>query len=67
MKRFEYPSTIELETLRQAIAASPIRVVNRPSDMIPDWENVRHSSEVDAIVLAWIASHVRAGGYRRSH
>jgi hypothetical protein len=69
MKRFEYPSAGELETLRQVIAASPILVASRPapSTVIPDWENVRHSSAVDAVVLAWIASHVRTAGHRRPH
>jgi hypothetical protein len=67
MKRFEHPSANELETLRQAIAASPIVLASRPSAIIPDWENVRHSSGVDAVVLAWIASHVRAAGHRRLH
>jgi len=67
MKRFEHPSANELETLRQAIAASPIRVVSPSSTVIPDWENIRHSSGVDAVVLAWIASHVRSAGPLRLH
>jgi len=67
MKRFEHPSASDLETLRQTIAASPIVVASPRSTAIPDWEKVRHSNGVDAVVLAWIASHVRATGYRRTH
>jgi hypothetical protein len=67
MKRFEQPSANELETLRQAIAASPILAPLAPSGTIPDWENIRHSSGIDTVVLAWIASHVRASGARKAH
>jgi hypothetical protein len=32
--------------------------------LAPDWARIRRSPEVDAFVLAWIASHVR--GARRA-
>jgi hypothetical protein len=67
MKRFEHSSANELEALRQAIAASPILVASARPTAIPDWENVRHSKGVDAVVLAWIASHVAPAGCRRLH
>jgi hypothetical protein len=68
MKRLER-SANELEALRQAVAASPIRIpaLPAPAAAIPDWETRRRSDDVDAVVLAWIASHVRAGGHRRTH
>ena len=48
----------ELEEIKRAIAASPI--VSGPSWLelrLADWENTRHSADVDTVVLAWLASH----------
>ena len=64
MKRLEHLAN-ELEALRQAVAASPICIAAPAA--IPDWETRRHSDDVDAVVLAWIASYIRASGCRRAH
>ena len=53
----------KVEALVTAIANSSIKV--RPVSVASgellwsNWENVRHLPDVDAVVLAWIASHVR--------
>jgi hypothetical protein len=51
------PASVRLRALAAAIKASPIVVRVRAA---LDWASVRKSPEVDAFVLAWIASHVRA-------
>jgi hypothetical protein len=52
-----------LYALVAAIRNSPI-VLRLAAGWLPrDWARVRNSPEVDAFVLAWIASHVR--GARR--
>ena len=54
---YELPAA-ELEELKRAIAASPI--VSGPSwleQRLADWENTRHSADVDTVILAWLASH----------
>jgi len=54
-----------LPALLAAIKSSPIIV--RPAArclQALDWDSVRKSPDVDAYVLAWIASHVR--GTRRA-
>ena len=57
----------DLQALLDAITASPIIFWRRRAPVKPsgDWASVRKSGEVDAYVLAWIASHVRDS--RRSH
>ena len=53
---YELPA--DLEELKRAVAASPI--VSGPSWLemrLSDWENTRRSPDVDAVVLAWLASH----------
>jgi hypothetical protein len=69
MKRLEHSAATELEMLRQAVAASPIQVASWPASpaIVPDWQDVRHSNNIDALILAWIASHVRGAGDRRAH
>jgi hypothetical protein len=53
-----------LYALVAAIRNSPIVVRLTARGWLPcDWARVRNSPEVDAYVLAWIASHVR--GARR--
>jgi len=54
-----------LDALIAAIRRSPIvvRLVARFRH-VPDWASIRKSPDVDAYVLAWIASHVR--GPRRA-
>jgi hypothetical protein len=51
----------DLEAIMVAIANSPI-VVRRATlqALLADWENTRHSADVDEVILAWIASHVSA-------
>ena len=55
-----------LQALLTAIRRSPI-VVRLAERLLlaRDWASVRRSPEVDAYVLAWIASHTR--GRRRPH
>ena len=54
-----------LNALVAAIKRSPI-VVRLAARLrhVPDWARIRKSPDVDAYVLAWIASHVR--GPRRA-
>jgi hypothetical protein len=56
----------DLRTLLQTVAHSPIRALpaRRPEGVFTDWMKERHSAEVDALILAWIASHVRTGAQR---
>jgi hypothetical protein len=52
----------DLQALIAAIKASPIIAWARrraPARPFGDWATVRKSKDVDAYVLAWIASHVR--------
>jgi hypothetical protein len=51
----------DLRALLAAVRSSPI-VVRLAARLMParDWASVRRSPDVDAYVLAWIASHVRA-------
>jgi hypothetical protein len=60
---FEPLAEADLVSLQAAIAGSPI-VVHQFVRPIADWATIRQSAEVDAFVLAWIASHVtsRPGG-----
>ena len=50
----------DLHALLAAVRSSPI-VVRLAGRLMPaqDWASVRRSPDVDAYVLAWIASHVR--------
>jgi hypothetical protein len=57
-----------LQALLAAVKASPIFVWPRlrlSTVSFADWATVRKSGDVDAYVLAWIASHVR-GNRRRT-
>jgi hypothetical protein len=57
-------ATASVQALIEAIKRSPIimqlRTRLRP---LPNWALIRKSPDVDAVVLAWIAGHVR---HRRS-
>jgi len=49
-------------SLRIAIANSPIVLRPRAAAVmwpVADWAAIRNSPDVDAFILAWIASHVR--------
>jgi hypothetical protein len=53
---YELPA--DLEELKRAVAASPI--VSGPPWLelrLADWENTRHSADVDTVILAWLVSH----------
>ena len=56
---FESSAAADLESLRAAIASSPI-VLRSAAPVAADWATIRQSPDVDAFILAWIASHVRA-------
>jgi hypothetical protein len=56
MDKESEPAGFRLRALVALIKASPIVARVRVS---LDWARVRRSPEVDAFVLAWIASHVR--------
>ena len=52
----------DMKALIAAIQASPIVAWRRRRSAVApfgDWATVRRSGDVDAYVLAWIASHVR--------
>jgi hypothetical protein len=54
---YELPAA-DLNELGSAIANSPI--VPEPSWLevrLADWQNTRNSADVDAVILAWLASH----------
>jgi len=57
----------DLAAVLALVAGSTIVVVPARAQVpFPDWENARKSADVDALVLAWIASHVR-GPLHRGH
>jgi len=52
---YELPA--DLDELKRAVAASPI--VSGPSWLerrLSDWENTRHSADVDMVILEWLVS-----------
>jgi len=57
---FESLPVADLESLRAAIVRSPILLPSATSVRpVADWAKIRQSPDVDAFILAWIASHVR--------
>jgi len=52
----------DLDDLKTAIAHSPI-VLRRLTleARLADWQNTRRAPDVDAVILAWLASHARRG------
>ena len=50
----------DMAMLQAAVATSPILApgTRTPEGFFPDWQAARKSADVDALVLAWIASHV---------
>jgi hypothetical protein len=61
-------STGRLQALIAAIRSSPIVVRLRTGFLTAsEWARIRKSPEVDAFVLAWIASHVRESPRRPRH
>jgi hypothetical protein len=53
-------------TLLALVARSTIRFVRTPQSefLFSDWETQRKSADVDALILAWIASHVPGTAHR---
>ena len=59
---FEPLAQADPSSLRIAIANSPIVLRPRAAAVmwpVADWAAIRNSPDVDAFILAWIASHVR--------
>jgi hypothetical protein len=60
--RFMYacPAAADLHALLALVAGSSIVLVSAPRavPIFSDWETERRSDDVDALILAWIASHV---------
>lgn len=55
----------DLSAVLALVARSTITTVSRPSHLLlSDWQDKRHSSDADALVLAWIASHVQGPLHR---
>jgi hypothetical protein len=54
------PATAGLCDVLALVAASTIvlKPAPRPEPIFSDWETERRSADVDALILAWIASHV---------
>jgi hypothetical protein len=63
---FKLPAAADLRALLAAVAGSPIRSnpAPRPEALFSDWEKERKSADVDALILAWIASHVPSPAHR---
>jgi len=57
----ERPAAPDLHALQALVASSAIltRPAPLPEALFADWEKERKSPDVDALILAWIASHVR--------
>jgi hypothetical protein len=54
------PATASLRDVLALVAASTIvlKPAPRPEPIFSDWETERRSADVDALILAWIASHL---------
>src|SRR5258708_26661506 len=63
---FKRPAASDLYALLALVAGSPIRSRPAPSAeaVFADWEKERKSADVDALILAWIASYVQGLGHR---
>ena len=57
------PDLVAVLTL---VAGSTIKAVpaRQPEKIFSDWQAARKSADIDALVLAWIASHVRGPLHR---
>jgi hypothetical protein len=62
---FDQRAAADLSALVAAVANSPIVVAPASDAAFADWDRVRHSPEIDALVLAWIVGHVRGAPHRR--
>jgi len=63
---FKRPVAADLPALLALVAGSAIRSrpEPRPEALFSDWEKARKSADVDALILAWIASHVPGSLHR---
>jgi hypothetical protein len=59
------PAATDLHALLALVAGSAIRSGPAPTGVpLADWEKARKSADVDALILAWIASHVPGSTHR---
>jgi hypothetical protein len=63
---FKRPAATDIQALLAAVAGSTILSgpARRPEVLFSDWEKERKSADVDALILAWIASHVQGPAHR---
>jgi hypothetical protein len=63
---FNRPAVTDLHALLALVAGSTIRSgpARPPEVLFSDWEKERRSAGVDALILAWIASHVPGSAHR---
>ena len=63
--RFKRPAATDLQALLALVADSAIRSEPARTEVLfADWEKARKSADVDALILAWIASHVPGSTHR---
>jgi hypothetical protein len=64
--RLTNPAFADLRAVRALVASSAIvlKKVAQPEPIFSDWEKERRSGDVDALILAWIASHVPGAAHR---
>jgi hypothetical protein len=60
------PASVEIHALLALVAGSAIRSqpAPQPGASFADWEKERKSADVDALILAWIASYVPGAAHR---
>jgi hypothetical protein len=60
------PPAADLHAILALVAGSTIGPAQlaRPVALFSDWEKERKSANVDALILAWIASHVPGSAHR---
>jgi hypothetical protein len=61
---FKRPAAGDLSALLALISGSTIRSGEPQPPLFADWESERKSPDVDALILAWIASHVPTAAHR---
>lgn len=64
--RIQRPAATDLHALLALVAGSAIvcEPAQPPEALFADWEKARKSADVDALILAWIASHVPGSAHR---
>jgi hypothetical protein len=60
------PAAADLHAILALVTGSTILALplTRPAALFSDWEKERKSANVDALILAWIASHVPGSAHR---